>query len=88
MKKLAFSAFFVHSLQSISSVKDMLKVKVISLRKSHIDDLLRLMEEFDYYLGTLSSSPREPFDTGKKREKILKDGFGRNPQYRGYMAKI
>ena len=66
----------------------MTTLKILSLRKYHIDHLLMLMEEFDEYLGELSSGPRDNFDAEKKREKILKDGFWKRPQYKGYLAKL
>lgn len=63
-------------------------LKIVALQKQHIENLLSLMQEFDDYLGTLSSGSREIFNVNKKKEKILKDGFWKNPQYRGYLAKL
>lgn len=69
-------------------IDTMSKAKIITLRKTHIDDLVQLMAEFDVYLGKLSSASKVPFDATKKRMKILKDGFWRNRQYLGYLAKL
>lgn len=63
-------------------------MQILHFRKSHIDDAVQLMREFDEYLQSLSSGKREDFDIEKQKEKLLKYGFGKEKSFSGYIAKI
>ena len=63
-------------------------MQILHFRKSHIDDVVQLMREFDEYLQSLSSGKREDFDIEKQKEKLLKYGFGKEKSFSGYIAKI
>jgi GNAT superfamily N-acetyltransferase len=63
-------------------------MKILSLRKSHINSVIELNIEFEDYLQSLSSWPRELFDIEKKRQQLLEHAFWKKRSYFGYVAKI
>jgi hypothetical protein len=63
-------------------------MQINHFRKSHIDAIVELTQEFDEYLSKLSEFPRDPFDTLMTKEKLLRYGFGREKSFSGYVAKL
>lgn len=62
-------------------------MKVVSLRKSHIDLLVELASEFEDYIQSLSSVERESFDIEWKKRQLLKYAFWKDKIFSGYVAK-
>jgi hypothetical protein len=52
-----------------------MKIKIISLRRSHIDYVVQLESEFEDYIQSLSSLERDIFDKKAKRGQLLKYAF-------------
>ncbi len=63
-------------------------MKILRLHPSHIEWILIMNLEFEGYLQSLSSWPREEFDIEKKRQQILEHAFWKKKSYSGYVAKI
>ena len=63
-------------------------MEINHFRKSHIDAIVELTQEFDEYLCRLSDFPRDPFDTFMTKKKLLRYGFGREKSFSGYVAKL
>jgi hypothetical protein len=63
-------------------------MKILHLRKSHIDAIVTLNEEFNEYLGSLSSIPRDKFDAVKNKKNLLRYGFGKEKSFSGYVVKM
>ncbi len=65
-----------------------MEVSIDSLRRSHLDSILTLQLEFEYYLNSLSSEKRPNFDIEKKRKLLLENAFGKKKNFSGYVARI
>ena len=66
---------------------DDVKIYIKPIRKIDINDLLRLETDFEAYLKQLSKKPRKPFSLKRQAERILKDGFGKNRAFQGFIAR-
>jgi GNAT superfamily N-acetyltransferase len=63
------------------------KIKVSPLRKKDILEIDKLREEFESYLQKLSAKKRKAMSSRERKAKLLKDGFGRNRAFSGFVAR-
>ncbi len=63
-------------------------IKILSLRKTHIDHVVELVWEFEKYLESLSSGLRDTFYAHASKQKILRYWFGKEKSFSWYIAEI
>jgi ribosomal protein S18 acetylase RimI-like enzyme len=68
-------------------MEDGTKIEIKPVRKKNINALISLEKEFDGYLSRLSRSPRKPFSIRRQIKKTLKDGFGKDKAFQGFIAR-
>ena len=63
------------------------KIYIRPIKRADINDIVWLEKEFDGYLERLSKHHRKPFSTKNHAKRILKDGFGKNRAFQGFIAR-
>ncbi len=63
------------------------KIYIRPIKRTDVNDIVWLEKEFDEYLERLSKHRRKPFSTKNHANRILKDGFGKNRAFQGFIAR-
>ncbi len=63
------------------------KISITPVKKRDIQDIVRLQKEFESYLQGLSGKPRKKFSAKATTTRLLKDGFGKERAFQGFIAK-
>jgi GNAT superfamily N-acetyltransferase len=63
------------------------KVSITPITKEKVPDIELLRDEFEEYLQSLSNKPRETHSARERKARLLKDGFGKNRAFYGFVAK-
>jgi GNAT superfamily N-acetyltransferase len=56
------------------------------MKKSDLGDVFSLQREFEFYLQGLTDKPRKT-SIAEQERRFFKDGFGKNPAFRGIVAR-
>jgi GNAT superfamily N-acetyltransferase len=62
------------------------RVSIIPITKKDVPGIERLRDEFEGYLQSLSNRPRETHSTQERKARLLRDGFGKNRAFHGFVA--
>lgn len=68
-------------------MKETTKIYIKPMKRKDVNDVVRLEKEFDQYLAQLSEKSRRSFSIKSQTKRVLKDGFGRNRAFQGFIAR-
>ncbi len=68
-------------------MKETTKIYIKPMKRKDVKDVVRLEKEFDEYLARLSKKPRRPFSIKSQTKLVLRDGFGKNRAFQGFIAR-
>ena len=63
------------------------KARIAPITRMDVPAVEKLRDEFEMYLQRLSNEPREKQSKKERKARLLKDGFGKNRAFYGFVAK-